>query len=260
MKVCTFNVNSIRTRKDLIIRWLKEKEKDVDVLCFQEIKVEDDKFPYEDFEGLGYQVAVYGQKGYNGVAILSRKGFSEIIKGLQNEYFDQQKRIISAKINNIWIINVYAPHGDLRGKEKYYYKLDWYKEFRKFLDKNFSPNEKIIAVGDFNVAIEDIDVYDPQLLADSIGTMPEEREAFKNILNFGFIDCFRYLYPDKQQFTWWDYIGGAIWKNEGMRIDYILATKPLIPSLKDIYVDLWTRRRRAPKPSDHAPVIAIFEV
>ncbi|WP_029521262.1 exodeoxyribonuclease III [Persephonella sp. IF05-L8] len=260
MKVCTFNVNSIRTRKDLIIRWLTEKEKDIDILCFQEIKVEDDKFPYKDFEQLGYKAVVYGQKGYNGVATLSRKDFVEVKKGLRDEYFDQQKRILSTKIGDIWVINVYAPHGDLRGGDKYYYKLDWYKRFRQFLDENFSPEDKIIALGDFNIAIEDIDVYDPELLADSIGTMPEEREAFKNILDFGFVDTFRYLYPDKQQFTWWDYIGGAIWKNEGMRIDYILATKPLIPHLKDVYVDLWPRRRRTPKPSDHAPVIAIFEV
>jgi exodeoxyribonuclease-3 len=260
MKICTFNVNSIRSRKDLIIRWLTEKEKEIDILCFQEVKVEENLFPYKEFEDLGYKVQVFSQKGYNGVATLSRYEFEKVIKGFSDSYFDEQKRILTTKIKDIWIINVYAPHGGIRGEDKYYYKLDWYNRFLKFLNDNFSSKDKIIAVGDFNVAIEDKDVYDPQLLRDTIGTMPEEREAFKKILDWGFIDCFRYLYPDKQQYTWWDYIGGAIWKNQGMRIDYILATEPLIPDLKDVYVDLWTRRRRTPKPSDHAPVIAIFEV
>ncbi|MBK3331651.1 exodeoxyribonuclease III [Persephonella atlantica] len=260
LKISTFNVNSIRARKELIIRWLTEKEKDIDILCFQEVKVEEELFPYEDFKKLGYNCYIYSQKGYNGVATLSKIKATQIIKGIGDSYFDQQKRVLTAKINDIWIINTYAPHGDLRGTDKYYYKLDWYAKFLEFINHNFSPDEKIILLGDLNVAMEDIDLWDPELLRDSIGTMEEEREALKKILNWGFVDFFRYLYPDKRQFTWWDYIGGAIWRNEGMRIDYILATQPLIPHLKDIYVDLWTRRRRTPKPSDHAPVIGVFDV
>jgi Exonuclease III len=159
------------------------------------------------------------------------------------------------------VINTYSPHGDLRGGEKYYYKLDWYKHFINFLKENFDfENQKIILLGDLNIALEDIDVYDPVLLTDSIGTMPEERELLRQLLNLGLIDTFRYLYPNKQQFTWWDYIGGAIWRNEGMRIDYILVSKPLLQYIKDVEVDLWPRRRRSPKPSDHAPVILDLEI
>ncbi len=260
MKISTFNVNSIRARKELIVRWLTEKEKEIDILCFQEVKVEKKLFPYEDFEKLGFHCYVYSQKGYNGVATLTKKEAVEIVEGIGDSYFDQQKRVLTTKIDDLWIINVYAPHGDMRGTEKYYYKLDWYKKFLEFISQNFSPEDKVVLLGDLNVALEEMDVWNPELLKDSIGTMEEEREALRKILDWGFVDCFRYLYPDKKQFTWWDYIGGAIWKNEGMRIDYILATKPLIQNLTDVYVDLWTRRRRNPKPSDHAPVIGVFDV
>ncbi len=259
MKICTYNVNSIRARKNLVIEWLKHRNNDIDVLCFQEIKVVDIDFPYSDFENLGFFCEVWGQKAYNGVAILSKKPLKNVKKGFGDTFWDQQKRIISGKIDDITIINIYAPHGDLPGGDKYYYKLEWYDKFLEYLKENFSPEDNLIIVGDFNVARDDIDVYDPELLKGSIGTLPEEREKFEQIIEWGLIDTFRYLYPDKQQFTWWDYIGGAIWRNEGMRIDYILCTKPLIPFLKDVEVDLWARRRRKPTPSDHAPVIATFE-
>jgi exodeoxyribonuclease-3 len=264
MKICTFNVNSIKARKDLVIEWLNHRNNDIDVLCFQEIKVEDKNFPYEDFKKLGYVYQdISGQKGYNGVATLSKLEISHYQKGLNHEYFDVQKRVLIDKITEkeIFVINTYAPHGDLRGGEKYYYKLDWYKHFINFLKENFDfENQKIILLGDLNIALEDIDVYDPVLLTDSIGTMPEERELLRQLLNLGLIDTFRYLYPNKQQFTWWDYIGGAIWRNEGMRIDYILVSKPLLQYIKDVEVDLWPRRRRSPKPSDHAPVILDLEI
>ncbi|WP_456383329.1 exodeoxyribonuclease III [Persephonella sp.] len=259
MKICTFNVNSIRARKELIIRWLTEKETDIDILCLQEIKVEDGLFPYEDFEKLGYTAIVYGQKGYNGVATLSRIPVEQVIKGLSDEYFDSQKRVLTTKIGGIWFVNTYAPHGGLRGEDKYYYKLDWYKKYREFV-KSFSPEEKVILLGDFNVALEGIDVWNPDVLKDSIGVMEEERQALMSVIQPDFVDAFRYLYPDKKQFTWWDYIGGAVWRNEGMRIDYIFVRKNLIDRVRDVYVDMWTRRRRSPKPSDHAPVIGIIEV
>jgi len=261
MKICTFNLNSIKARKDLVLQWLKHRNYDIDVLCFQEIKVEEKNFPFDEFRSVGFiYQEVLGQKAYNGVATLSKFTMDRVLDGLNHDYFDNQKRVLITKINDVYIINTYAPHGDLRGGEKYYYKLDWYKHFISFLKENFDVNnQKVILLGDLNIALEDKDVYDPILLKDSIGTMPEERELLRNLLDLGFIDSFRFLYPDKIQFTWWDYIGGAIWKNEGMRIDYILISKPLVKYLKDVEVDLWPRRRRDPKPSDHAPVIATFE-
>ncbi len=256
MKICTFNVNSIRVRKDLILAWLKHRNEDIDILCFQELKALDTQFPYEDFENMGFQCEVFGQKAYNGVAICSKKPFKDVQKGLGDAIWDEQKRFIAATIDGIRILNIYAPHGDLLGKEKFDYKQGWYKELISNLDNNFSPTEPMILVGDFNVAREDRDVYDAEALKGSIGTLPEERERFEELLKWGFIDVFRFKYPDKIQFTWWDYIGGAIWKDQGMRIDYILSTESLVRTVDAVDIDLWPRKKREPKPSDHAPLIA----
>ncbi len=260
LKICTYNVNSIKARKELVLKWLEKREFDIDILCLQELKVEESNFPFEDFNRVGYHCYVSAQKRYNGVAICSKIKLNNIKKEFGEEFFDQQKRFISGQFDDITIINVYVPHGDLRGEDKYYYKLDWYDFFLKWLNKNFSPQDNLIICGDFNVARDDIDVYNPSLLRDSIGTMPEERGALSKLLGWGLYDTFREQYPDKKQFTWWDYIGGAIWRDEGMRIDYILCTKPLLDKLIDVEVDLWPRRRRTPKPSDHAPVIATFDI
>ncbi|HHJ64830.1 MAG TPA: exodeoxyribonuclease III [Aquifex aeolicus] len=258
IKVATYNVNSIRARRELLFRWLEREP--VDVLCLQELKQEEENFPYGDFEALGYRCAVFSQKAYNGVCICSKLPLEEVRKGFGDEFFDRQRRLISARTGDLWFINVYAPHGDLRGTEKFRYKLAFYERLLSYLKENHSPRERICMLGDFNVALEDRDVFDPELLRDTIGTMKEEREAFRRILDWGFRDAFRYLYPDRIQFTWWDYIGGMIWKNKGMRIDYILVTEPLKDKVRDVYVDLWPRRRRSPKPSDHAPLVGVFEL
>ena len=260
MKICSFNVNSIRVRKDLIGDWLSHRNNDVDILCFQELKTTEENFPYEDFEKMGYSCDVFGQKAYNGVAICSRLPHVNTRKGFGDKEWDEQRRFISTKIKDINIINIYAPHGGLRGEEKYDYKKDWYKKLISHLEADFSHKDPLLIVGDLNVAREDQDVFDPKGLEDTIGTMPEEREALQNLLDWGLTDVFRHLYSDRSQFTWWDYIGGAIWKNEGMRIDYVLCTEALISLIRDVEVDIWPRRRRIPKPSDHAPVIVTLDV
>ncbi len=244
-----------------MIRWLVEKRQgDIDVLCLQELKTTDEKFPHHSFEEIGYKCVVFGQKAYNGVAICTKHEFEKVKKGLEDSFWDEQKRVIAARIKGINIINVYAPHGGLRGEEKFFYKLRFYDKLIEYLSTYYSPQDNIVLVGDLNVAREDIDVYDPKLLKDTIGTMSEERQAFSKLLEWGFVDVFRKLYPTKRQFTWWDYIGGKIWKDEGMRIDYILVTRSLEDKIKQIEVDLWPRRRRSPKPSDHAPVIGYFDL
>ncbi len=258
MKVATYNVNSIKARKELLFQWLERQP--VDILCLQELKQEEKNFPFEDFSNIGYRCEVFSQKAYNGVCICSKIPMEEVRKGFGDDFFDQQKRIITARIKGIWFVNVYAPHGDLRGTEKFHYKLEFYDRLLQFLKENFSPKEPVCMVGDFNVAREDRDVFDPELLRDTVGTMREEREALERIIGWGFTDAFRYLYPDKVQFTWWDYIGGMIWKDKGMRIDYIFVTEPLKDKLRDVFVDLWPRKRRKPKPSDHAPVVGILEL
>jgi exodeoxyribonuclease-3 len=256
MKICTFNVNSIRVRKDLIVEWLKHRNEDIDILCFQELKAMDSLFPYEDFENLGFQCEVFGQKAYNGVAICSKLPFKDIQKGLGDATWDEQKRFIAATINGIRIINIYAPHGGLLGEEKFDYKQGWYKKLISNLDNSSSPNDPIMIVGDLNVAHEDRDVYDAEAQEGGIGTLQEERERFEELLKWGLVDAFRHKYPDKIQFTWWDYIGGAIWRDQGMRIDYALCTESLIHRVDSVDIDLWPRKRREPKPSDHAPLIA----
>lgn len=257
MTIATFNVNSIRARKDLVIRWLTEKI-DLDILCLQELKCEEKDFPYKDFEKLGFECAVFGQKAYNGVAILSKFGFDDIKKGFKNEKFDKEKRFIQAKINGINIINIYAPHGDLDG-EKHIFKLEFFKYLKNYIKENFDlEKDDLAVVGDMNVARNDIDVWEPELLRGTIGFMDDEREVFEDFLKPGLIDTYRKLHPKEHGFTWWDYKNAAFWRDEGMRIDYILTSPPLFKKIKSIDVDLWTRKRRKPTPSDHAPVVADF--
>jgi exodeoxyribonuclease-3 len=255
MKICSFNVNSIKARKDLVFEWLDHRGGDIDVLCFQELKTEDAGFPAPDFEARGFGCLVFGQKGYNGVAILTKIPSKAALRGFGEAPWDEEKRLIRAQLKGFHIINIYAPHGDVRGTPKFDFKLRWYKNLITYLDRNFSAKDRLLVVGDFNVAHEDIDVYSPEEMADMIGTTPEERAAFKGLLDWGLVDAFRELHPDARQFTWWDYIGGAIWKDRGMRLDYVLCTSALLKKIRSVEVDLWPRKRRQPTPSDHAPVV-----
>lgn len=259
MKVCSFNVNSVKARKDLVLGWLDRRGNDIDVLCLQETKTEDGAFPAADFESRGYGAEVYGQKAYNGVAILSKIPAAAAVRGFGETPWDDQKRLIRARIAGLEIIDVYAPHGDVRGTDKFDFKQRWYGNLLRYLEANFSPADPLLLVGDFNVARGDIDVYSPEALEDTIGTMPEERRALEALLGWGLVDAFRELYPEKKQFTWWDYVGGHIWKDKGMRLDYALCTKSVLPKISAVEVDLWPRKRRQPTPSDHAPLVIDIE-
>lgn len=255
MKLCTFNVNSIKARKDLVLEWLDHRGGDIDVLCLQELKTEDAGFPADQFARLGFESHVFGQKGYNGVAILSKVRPKSVVKGFGREPWDEQKRLVRAQIKGIHVVDIYAPHGDVRGTDKFDHKLRWYQNLVRYLGENFAPDDPLLVVGDFNVAPQDLDVYSPEELEDMIGTMPEERAAFASVLDWGLVDAFRALYPEKRQFTWWDYVGGAIWKDKGMRIDCALCTRALLKRIGSVDVDLWPRKRQKPTPSDHAPVV-----
>jgi exodeoxyribonuclease-3 len=203
---------------------------------------------------------VFGQKTYNGVAICAKQPLEKVQKGFAGDPADEQKRFISGYAYGLNLINIYAPHGGLEGEEKFQYKQDWYQKLMAHLDDHYSPEDPLLIVGDFNVAREDADVHDPVALEGSIGTLPGERAAFEKLMGWGFVDTFRHKYPDKRQFTWWDYIGGAIWKDEGMRIDYAICTRSLLEKVEEVEVDLWPRRRRQPKPSDHAPLIITLNI
>lgn len=260
MKICTFNVNSIKARKDLLLDWLAHRGQDIDILCLQELKQIPENFPVQEFMQLGYQCEIFGQKTYNGVAICSKFPLTDVHCGFGEENWDIQSRILSAKFENISIINIYVPHGDLPGTEKFEYKQSWYKKLIEYLSRNYTSTDFLIVAGDCNVARTDCDVFSPEELAGTIGTLPEERQSFENLLNWGLIDTFRYLYPEKKQFTWWSYLNGSIWKDQGMRIDYILTVEKMLTQLKSIEVDLWPRKRKIPVPSDHAPLIAEFSI
>lgn len=255
MKVCTFNVNSVRARKDLLFTWLEQRGHDIDVLCLQELKAEDGFFPWDEFQDLGFSCEVFGQKTYNGVAICSKFPLKKVVKGFGEDIWDQQKRLIGAQIQDLILYNLYVPHGGLRDDDKYVYKQEWFTRLMAFLRQRHSPEQPLLLVGDFNVAFTEKDVYSAEALKDAIGTLPEEREAFAQLLSWGLTDVYRFLYPEPRQFTWWGYMGGAIWKDEGMRIDYALCTAPILDRITEAAVDLWPRKRRSPTPSDHAPLI-----
>lgn len=255
IKIATFNVNSIRARLSLILDWLTHRQDDLDILCLQELKATNDNFPFLEFEARGYHCAVWGQKGYNGVATCSKFAPQKIICGFGEKLEREESRIITTIFPLFTLINIYAPHGGEPGSEKGQNKLNWYEKLNNFLKISFSPEDALAIVGDFNIAPADLDVFSPQELAGTIGTLPEEREVLARLFTWGLIDVFRKLYPDQQQFTWWDYIGGAIWRDEGMRIDLCLSTPNFFKLVKDCYVDPWPRRRRRPTPSDHAPLI-----
>ncbi|WP_300366892.1 exodeoxyribonuclease III [Hydrogenimonas sp.] len=257
VSICSFNVNSIRSRIDLILRWLTEK-RDVDILCFQETKCEADQFPGDKLSDLGYHIAINGQKRLNGVAICSKLPIEMVKTEFGNDILDREKRLIEAKVGNTVILNCYIPRGGPEGEERHTYKMAFFDALTEYTRSLLEQYEKIVLLGDFNVALRDADVYDVEVFEGAIGFLSSEKERLNNLLAAGLSDCYRRLHPDEKAFTWWDYRSAGIWRDEGMRIDYILANPTLCSELESIDVDLWTRRRRSPTPSDHAPVVATF--
>jgi exodeoxyribonuclease III len=262
MKVATWNVNSIRTRQQQVADWLRHDS--IDVLCLQETKVINENFPKEPFEQLGYHLYISGQKAYNGVAIFSRlpmadvsNSFAAIIKHPLAQDFDAQKRIISGVIGDVRLVNVYVPNGAAVGSDKYEYKLQWLKMLGEYLQilQNKLPTE-ICLCGDFNVALEDIDIYDPKGKEDHIMSSLQERQALQEVLKIGLKDVFRKFTVESGNFTWWDYRTDAFRRDRGWRIDHHYLTPKLYEQAKSCQIDITPRK--LPQPSDHAPVIVEF--
>ena len=259
MLIATWNVNSIRTRLSQILDWINQVNPDI--LCLQETKVIDDSFPVEPFEKLGYLVEVYGQKSYNGVAIISRIKAENIKKGFygcknydQNiEIFQAQKRLISADINGIKIINVYVPNGSNLESDKFEYKINWLSCLASFLDEQVKRGESICLMGDFNVAPSNIDIHDPQKYEGGIMASEAERNALNNVLKGRLIDSFRVFEQNTGNWSWWDYRNNAYELNKGWRIDHIYISKQLSSKLKSCVIDSSPRANL--RPSDHAPVM-----
>lgn len=258
MKIATWNVNSVRTRQDHIIQWLKTYP--VDVLCLQETKVRDEQFPREPFEELGYHLYIFGQKAYNGVAIFSREEMTEVSRGFtpildteNAQNFDEQKRVITGMINGIRIVNLYVPNGASIGSEKYEYKLQWLQLLRQYLSSLLDQTPKLCMCGDFNIALEDRDIHDAKNRANHIMASVAERIALQNILELGFTDAFRQFTTEPGHFSWWDYRAASFPRNRGWRIDHHYLSTALQPQATACTIDI--EPRGWVQPSDHTPVI-----
>jgi len=255
VKIATFNANSIRQREPVILEWLELHQPDL--VAVQETKVQDKDFPADPFANLGYEVAFRGQKSYNGVALISKHPLEEIRSGLY-EAPDEQARFVSASVMGIPVINVYVPQGFAPGTEKFEYKLGWLKDLIEYLKEIYDPTQPLLIAGDFNVALEDRDVYDPEAFRGGAGFHPDEQVLMRQILEWGLEDVFRKHESEGEHYTFWDYrIPNALKRKMGWRIDYILATFPLAEKSKKIWID--TNARTLKKPSDHTFLIAEFE-
>jgi exodeoxyribonuclease-3 len=248
-------VNSLRARLDIVLDWLKQDGPDV--VCLQETKVTDDIFPITPLAELGYQAVFTGQKTYNGVAILSRLPVSEAVMALPEAPGEDEKRFIAATIQGVRVINVYVPNGQEVDSPKFLYKLAWLERLCTFLSTTYSLQEAVLLCGDFNVAPEPRDVYDPVKVDGEILYHPAERAAFARLLAWGLLDTLRLHQEAGGLYSWWDYRAAAFRRNLGFRIDHILVT-PLLAA-RCTAVTLERDLRRLPKPSDHIPVVATFQ-
>jgi exodeoxyribonuclease III len=259
LKVATWNVNSIRTRLQIVKDWLQKHQ--VDVLCLQETKVQDHDFPRSPFEDLGYNVYISGQKSYNGVAFFSLNplidvscGFSPIMGDVG--VLDEQKRVISAIADGVRIVNLYVPNGSAIASEKYEYKLAWLQILGQYLQKLQTQTPEICVCGDFNIALEDKDIYTNKARDQHIMSSPMERAALNQILALGFQDAFRKFTDEPGQYSWWDYRSGGFSRNRGWRIDHHYLTEKLYQQAVKCWIDV--EPRKLEQPSDHAPVVVEF--
>ena len=253
MLISSWNVNSVRARIENIKSYLLKYKPDI--LMMQEIKTEDVNFPYDDFSSMDYESHVFGQKSYNGVAIISKNKLKNVKTDLIKDKL-KQSRIISAEVNyknkNIQLINIYTPNGNPVDTEKYDYKKKWLNDLTKVLKKLGQKNENIILSGDFNIIPAAEDVYNAKSFEDDALFRLEIRKKYREILNMGYVDSYRHKYPDTEGYTFWDYMRGAWQKNNGMRIDHFLLSNSLINILKNVSINKTPRGKE--KPSDHTPI------
>ncbi len=261
MKIATFNINGVKARLETVVTWLKERAPDV--ACLQEIKSVDEGFPSERFEELGYNVATHGQKGFNGVAILSKAPFEEVVKRLPGDDADEQARYIEAVIpfsngerdegpGVIRVVSLYLPNGNPLGSEKFPYKLGWMERLEARARGLLGDEIPLVLAGDYNVIPEPRDAKRPAAWTNDALFQPESRAAFRALENLGFTDAIRATYPDEEVFTFWDYQAGAFQKNDGIRIDHLMLSAQAADLLVAAGIDKDTRGWE--KPSDHVPV------
>jgi exodeoxyribonuclease-3 len=256
LRIATWNVNSIRARRERLLRWLEREA--VDVLCLQELKVSDEEFPALDLQALGYHSAVFGQKTYNGVAILARERPRDVERGFgaPDGEEDEQARLIAGTVAGVRVLCAYFPNGGSLGSEKWSYKLSWMTRLRAHLDRRYDPDQPLALCGDFNVAPEARDVHDPAVWEGSVLFHPEARAALRDVAGFGLEDVVRRHHEEGGLFSWWDYRMLAFPKGRGLRIDHIYTTRTLADRSRDAFID--RDERKGELPSDHAPVVASF--
>jgi exodeoxyribonuclease-3 len=255
MKIATFNVNSVRVRLENLLAWLAED--DIDIVALQETKAQDKDFPVESFRAAGYHAAYKGEKGKNGVAIISKMPPESISFDLAGIGAPGEARLIQADFPGFSLINTYVPQGQEVGTDYFAYKLRWLAGMRDYLAARFSPRDNVIWLGDLNVAPEARDVYDPKRLAGAVGFHPDEQAALAMVMAWGLLDVFRRHVPEGGVYTFWDYrLPKALERGLGWRIDHILATAPLAEKSVGAYVA--KHLRATERPSDHAPLVAEF--
>jgi exodeoxyribonuclease III len=255
MKLATWNVNSIGARLPLVLKWLGAAQPDV--LCLQETKCTDDKFPADVFAELGYQSSAFGQKTYNGVAILARAPIKKVQRGFPDNEETSHARLLGATCDGVRVVNVYIPNGAFVGSDKFFFKLDWMRRLRAFLDAGYKKGERVLLCGDFNVAPEERDVHDPKQWQGKILFSRREREALAEIKDWGLTDAFRLHTEEGGHFSWWDYRAGSFRRNAGLRIDHIWTSEKLAADCTASWID--KEPRAWERPSDHTPVIAEFK-
>lgn len=255
MKIATWNVNSLNVRLKHVCEWLQAAEPDV--LVLQEIKQVNDAFDADAFAALGYRSVANGQKTYNGVATLARAELTEVATDIPG-YEDAQRRVLATTVDGVRIVNLYVPNGQSVGSDKYRYKLDWFAAVRDWMKDELAEHKRLVVLGDFNVAPDDRDVYDPEKWGDDILCSPKEREALEGLMSLGLHDVFRQFEQPPATFSWWDYRAAGFRRNAGLRIDLILASEALAKRCAESSID--REPRTWERPSDHAPVIAEFRM
>lgn len=255
MKIATWNVNSLNVRLPHVLEWLANAEPDV--LVLQEIKQVSEAFPEASFVEAGYQAVASGQKTYNGVAVISRKPSADQVTDFPG-FEDPQRRILASTIDGVRVINLYVPNGHSVGSEKYEYKLGWLAALNVFLKDQLKTHDKLVVLGDFNIAPEDRDVYDAEKWGDDILCSPLEREALGELLKLGLTDVYRNFEQPEKAFSWWDYRRAGFQRNAGLRIDLILTSDTMTAACQASYID--REPRTWERPSDHTPVIAEFSL
>jgi len=250
MKIATWNVNSLKVRLPHVLDWLAVNQPDV--LCLQETKLQDEHFPAAEIAAAGYQTLYTGQRTYNGVALLSKQPGTEHIIGIPG-LDDHQKRVVSAMYNDVRVVCIYVPNGEKVGSEKYQYKLRWLVALRDWIREMLAKHQKLVVLGDFNIAPEERDVHDARLWEGQVLFSLPEREAFTEVLNLGLVDSFRLFEQPEKSFTWWDYRMMAFRRNMGLRIDHVLLSSELAKMCTACVIDKVPRKLE--RPSDHAPVM-----